>query len=501
MPLITWAYRPALKVQPGTISIGWTLSSSNIEVRWFLAPLESGYPNEYLVGTTSAQFQVTNPGMYIFHLEAKDPTTGETEERVVMFEVVTSQKSATTSPIRLSPSVSQRNVNMLQTYEREVPFRGKPDSHDENKWIQTVIEDIHSLAKRTAQLEIELKLRTLVSTIEAAALESAQKRRHIQLAAKKAGSNVQTIIIEASQFKPGMPVEAGTEDKQAIVDPVFGEIAPALAGMYENKLGWPTKNGLKLPSTISVITSPHEGNFTENDPRNALDGIPQTAWMREIYVPTHQSPEPVIYRVSIPSNFGSNRVANRLDISCLPAYAADILSIKIFDGTTWKLLPGWPQISTINGINPRPMVQVGPLRCRFPDQVVAGIEVTLKPSYGLSEQGFNRYPIGLYHLGLYYDPIAWSQPSQAYTVVESSDLPPYPVRIKSVTPEWLFAGQESPISIDLYRITGSGSWVRMGVNDVVAGEGVGIVLTLRPIASEGWGNVLRGIRLQYEPIS
>src|SRR5690606_24094049 len=122
MPLISWAYRPSPKVPPGTIEIGWSLSSPDVEVRWYLAPKENGYPSTYMVGTTSAQFSISDPGMYIFHLEARDQDR-ETEERVVMFEVIAEvEDEEESSPIRMVPMPIRRAVRINQTYDREIPY-------------------------------------------------------------------------------------------------------------------------------------------------------------------------------------------------------------------------------------------------------------------------------------------------------------------------------------------------------------------------------------------
>lgn len=129
---------------------------------------------------------------------------------------------------------------------------------------------------------------------------------------------------------------------------------------------------------------------------------------------------------------------------------------------------------------------------------MAGIEVAIQPKYFISDQSQYKYLAGLYDLALYYDPVAWNQPSQAHVIIPATDLPPYPIRITDISPSWFFPESQQSVDFAIYRITGAGSWIHMRIGDVVAGEGVGIVCTVRPDASQGWPNVLRGISLSYE---
>src|SRR5690606_1787192 len=147
---------------------------------------------------------------------------------------------------------------------------------------------------------------------------------------------VRTLEVSAEEFHPGIPSAAAEQSTEAIVDRIFGEIAPALVAEPENKIGWPTRAGLRLPSTLSVTASPITGSLIQTDPKQALDGRPDTAWMREIQHPSSQSPDDTTFSMVLPSGINATRMANRLDISCLPAYAVDIRSVKLYNGTSWS---------------------------------------------------------------------------------------------------------------------------------------------------------------------
>lgn len=496
MALISWSYRPPDKVAPGTLSFGWTLASADVEVRWYTAPIQNEYPKDYLIGTTQAQVTVQEPGVYVFHLEARD-RDGNTEERVILFEVSEESDQQDAPQIFLTSIPSIRKLRPLHTAPREVPFRGKPDSHEENRWIQNAVEDLRELHAAADNLLKEVGMRTRVSIIERVAQEALRKQERARAIARHEQPFIRTIEVSAEEFTPGVPSAAGEQSTEAVVDRIFGEIAPTLIAEPENKIGWPTRDGLRLPSTLSVATAPMTGAIIQTDPKQALDGRPDTAWIREIQHSAAQAPEDTTFTVVLPSGINATRVANRLDISCLPAFGVDIRSVKLYNGKNWTLVPGWPRLGTGSGIASMPLSQVGTVRLRFPDQQVSGVEITLRPRFSQLEQGMARSIVGLYHVGLYYDPIAWGERSSAWAEIPADRLPNAAIRIEGVTPQFAFGSPNLPIDIQLYRVTSSGSWIDMDPGDVLVGEGLGVVMTLRPDASQGWTSPVTGVKVSY----
>lgn len=500
MALITWTYRPADQVTPGEVRLGWSLAQPDTEVRWYLEPLAQDFPGEYVLGATEAAFIVTDPGLYVFHLEAKAPD-GTAEERVVLFEVTPAGESQPAQPeLRLTTLPERRSLPPLRTEPRSVPFRGVPDSHEENTWARDVIEDLWVLHDASAQLQREIDLHVKVGLLEQIASKHVARSEALAWIARQPSVKTRSMEIRAEQFTPGLP--AGLEDAEAaaVVDPVWGEIAPSLLSEPENKLGWPTAQGLELPASLRIETFPAQGAFVETDPKWAVDGRLETAWVREIQVRPGETPQDVVYRLTIPSGITAQRVANRLDLACLPAYGVDVRYVKLFDGTSWKLVYGWPQAQTGSGPVPLPVSQAGVLRLRFPDQTVAGIEVALRPMRGLISQGASEYIAGLYHLGLWYDPFQWGVAAQAHAVLQPAMFPSGGVRVLAAVPVTSNGRPAEHVQPLLYRITPAGAWIPMDPGEALLGEGLGIVLELRPEADRGWAQTLGGVRIDVESL-
>lgn len=498
MPMITWTYRPAETVAPGVIQFGWSLASPDLEVRWYTEPLSYDYPSEYVLGATQASVTIDEPGIYVFHLEAKDPD-GKTEERVVLFEVAAAKEGADhTETIQLTTLPKRRALPTLRTQPCEVPFRGVPDSREQNRWVQNVIEDLRALHDASRQLQEELELRAKVSMLEEIAKEHRLKNRMSLALAHQTEPVMRKVKVLASDFVAGLPEGIDDEGADALVDPVWGEIAPALYAEPENKIGWVTPTGLELPASLTIEALPEIGTFTQTDPTLAINGRPETAWVREIQVRPGEAANDVVYRLTIPSGVTAQRVANRLDIACLPAYGVDVRYVKLFDGTTWELVYGWPRAQTSTGTKPLPITKVGPLRLRFPDQVVAGIEVALRPMRSLISQGASQYIVGLYHLGLWYDPIQWGVHAKAHTVIPSERFPAGGVRILSAAPITAHSRRAEGVQASLYRVTPTGGWIPMKSGEALLGEGLGVVLEISPEADIGWSQVVGGVIIDYQ---
>lgn len=294
-------------------------------------------------------------------------------------------------------------------------FRSTTDSEHYNDFKERVFYDVVELFNMANELEAELEKTdyqmSMNGYFQQQSIERLQRdviRVEKELEYQAANPNSKVTFV----FPEDMQVD-GTSDilERAYLDRQHHVVHLPIGGRLVSKtyLYDRVTDDIVVPDSLRAYAVPVEPpvqgvEIEDTEFKNAFTGEARKHWHRKIIYPLEHQVEADVtteFIVSLPDTIISNRNVNMITLHPYPLNSLRINKIeyRMEEGSTWRLLPGWPTDDELG--EPEPYSFARQLKFAFPTIAIQEIKVTMTQFNWVSEKNRKVYHFGIEELGVF----------------------------------------------------------------------------------------------------